>query len=68
MDHLGTRVDGLIINGVFKSKIDKIRESLEGYYDHIFLPLYGPYLHQPFPPILGLCAHRYQSWRCPPCG
>ncbi|MFO7696831.1 MAG: AAA family ATPase [Anaerolineae bacterium] len=53
LDHLGTRVDGLIINGVFKSKIDKIKESLEGYYNHIFTPLYSPYLHQPFPPILG---------------
>ncbi len=53
LDHLGTRIDGLIINGVFRSKIDKIRESLEGYYDRIFLPIYGPYLHQPFPPILG---------------
>jgi hypothetical protein len=53
MDHMGTRVDGLIINGVFKSKIDKIREALEGYYDHIFTPLYSAYLHQPFPPILG---------------
>ncbi len=53
LDHLGTRVDGLIINGVFMSKVDKIRDSLQGYYDHIFVPLYGQYLRQPFPPILG---------------
>jgi dethiobiotin synthetase len=53
MDHMGTRVDGLIINGVFLDKVGKIRESLEGYYNRIFTPIYGPYLRQPFPPILG---------------
>jgi uncharacterized protein len=53
LDHMGTRVDGLIINGVFPDKIDKIRESLEGYYNRIFTPIYGQYLSQPFPPILG---------------
>jgi len=53
LDHLGTRVDGLIVNCVYMSKADKIKASLEGYYDHIFTPIYGHYLKQPFPPILG---------------
>jgi dethiobiotin synthetase len=53
LDHMNTRVDGLIVNGVFANRIDRIRDALQGYYDHIFAPLYGRYLRQPFPPILG---------------
>lgn len=53
LDHMDVRVDGLIVNGVFGDRIDRIREVLEGYYRSIFAPLYGRYLRQPFPPILG---------------
>lgn len=54
MDHLGTQVDGLIVNGVYASKIDKIRRYLQSYYRDVFPKLYGPILvSQPVPPILG---------------
>ncbi len=53
LDHMNTRVDGLIVNGVYPNRIDRIRDALEGYYNHVFTPLYGDYLRQPFPPILG---------------
>ncbi len=54
LDHLGARVDGLIVNGIYVSKMDKIVHYLESYYDHVFVPLYGGKLvGQPVPPILG---------------
>ena len=53
LDHMNVKIDGLVINNVFPDKIDRIREVLEGYYEHIFGPLYGQHLHQPFPPIIG---------------
>lgn len=52
--NMGTRIDGLVINGVIPDKIDKIRRYLEAYYGHIFMPLYGQYLRSlPLPPIIG---------------
>lgn len=54
LDHLGTRIDGLIINGVLAGKLDKIRHYLGAYYDRVFQSLYGAYLTTPSPPtILG---------------
>lgn len=54
LDHLGTRVDGLIINGVYPSKMDKIRHYLTTYYDRVMTSLYGGrLLVQPTPTILG---------------
>lgn len=54
LDHLGVRVDGLIINGIYVSKLDKIVHYLQGYYEHVFVPLYGEKLvGQGAPPILG---------------
>jgi len=54
LDHLGTRINGLIINDVLPSKMDKIRHYLTAYYGHIFGVLYGDRLvTQPPPAILG---------------
>lgn len=54
MDHLGAHVDGLIINGVYMKKLDKIHHYLQTYYEDIFPALYGnQVLKQPMPPILG---------------
>jgi hypothetical protein len=54
LDHLNVRVDGLIINGIYVSKLDKIAHYLEGYYERVFVPLYGEKLvGQSVPPILG---------------
>jgi len=54
LDHLGTRVNGLIINGVYASKMAKIQSYLTGYYQRVFKTLYGDRLQaQDVPPILG---------------
>ncbi|MFP3895532.1 MAG: AAA family ATPase [Anaerolineales bacterium] len=54
MEHLGAHVDGLIVNGIYISKMDKIVHYLESYYDRVFVPLYGEHLEgQSPPPILG---------------
>ncbi|NLG27732.1 MAG: AAA family ATPase [Chloroflexi bacterium] len=54
LDHVGCRLDGLIINGVYPLKMDKIRGYLETYYGRVFPQLYGRYLtRQGAPPILG---------------
>jgi hypothetical protein len=54
LDHMGTRIDGIIINGVLVDKLEKIRASLANYYDRLFGRLYGERLmRQPMPPILG---------------
>jgi dethiobiotin synthetase len=54
LDHMGTRIDGLIINGVFASKMAKIEDYLTGYYEHVFGALYGDHLLvQGVPPLLG---------------
>lgn len=53
LDHMETRVDGIIVNGVYANKMDRIQDALQGYYDHIFEPLYGRFLKQETPPILG---------------
>ena len=54
LDHMHTRVDGLIINGVLVDKLDKIRHYLDTYYSQLFGPLYGErLLNQDTPPILG---------------
>ncbi len=53
-DHLGTRVDGIIVNDVLPAKLDKIRHYLQTYYDDVFPGLYGDrLLTQLVPPILG---------------
>jgi len=41
LEHLGTRVDGLIINDVIPSKVDKIKHYLNTYYGNVFADLYG---------------------------
>ena len=53
MDHMGARVDGLIMNDVFVPKLPKVRQYLEAYYQQVFPALYGDRLHQDVPPILG---------------
>lgn len=54
LDHMGTRIDGFIINGVLVDKLDKIRHYLTTYYTKNILALYGHRLvSQPPPPILG---------------
>ena len=53
LDHLGTRVDGLIVNGVLRPKLDKICHYLETYYESVFSALYGHRLAAGPPPILG---------------
>jgi dethiobiotin synthetase len=54
MDHMGTRVDGLIINDVIPSKLDKVRSYLTRYYDRVFSRLYGERLTMSSAPaILG---------------
>jgi dethiobiotin synthetase len=54
LDHLGTKVNGLIINNVLTDKIGKVRRYLENYYGQVFPRLYGPRLEvQSAPAILG---------------
>ena len=54
LDHMGTKVDGLIINGVYPSKMDKIRHYLTTYYGRVMTSLYGDRLiAQSTPTILG---------------
>lgn len=54
LDHVGCRLDGLIINGVTPAKMDKVRHYLQSYYARVFPQLYGHYLTvQGAPPILG---------------
>jgi dethiobiotin synthetase len=54
LDHVGTRLDGLIINDVIPSKMDKVAHYLRGYYRRVFGDLYGTYFKAQTPPtILG---------------
>ncbi|MHB0857506.1 MAG: AAA family ATPase [Anaerolineae bacterium] len=54
LDHMGTEVDGLVINGVIPAKMDKVRHYLEAYYGSMFQRLYGDRLTvQKAPRILG---------------
>ena len=54
LDHLGTQVNGVIINGVIPAKMDKVRHYLGDYYERVFSALYGDRLKaQPPPTILG---------------
>jgi len=54
LDHLGTRVDGLVVNDVLPSKMDKIQHYLTEYYCGVFSSLYPGQLRvQPTPAILG---------------
>jgi dethiobiotin synthetase len=54
LDHMGARADGLLINGVFPSKMDKIRHYISTYYEQVFRPLYGDRLKvQSAPHIVG---------------
>ena len=54
LDHLGTHVDGLIINNVLASKMDKVSRYVSGYYREVFPQFYGHLVRQGSPPgILG---------------
>lgn len=54
LDHMGTYINGIIVNGVIPGKADKVRHYLETYYQRVFGPLYGARLQvQSAPPILG---------------
>jgi len=53
MDHLGAKVDGIIINKVFPSKKDKIEDYLTRYYTQLFPKQYGHLMSQPMPPLVG---------------
>ena len=53
LDHMATRVDGMIVNGVLAAKMDKIRHYLQSYYDGVLMPLYGAHFKLAPPEILG---------------
>jgi dethiobiotin synthetase len=54
LDHMGTRLDGLIINDVIPGKLSKIEHYLGSYYTKVFQGLYGDRLtSQSVPPIMG---------------
>lgn len=54
LDHMGARADGLLINGVFPSKMDKIQHYIGTYYERVFAALYGERLKvQSAPRIVG---------------
>lgn len=53
LDHLGTRIDGLIVNRVFPFKLDKVKHYLGTYYTKLFPSQYGHLLTHPVPPIVG---------------
>jgi dethiobiotin synthetase len=52
MDHLNTRIDGLVINGVLPDKLDKIRRYLSAYFTQVFPRQYGQVMQLPVPPIV----------------
>ena len=53
MDHMGTRINGMIVNRVFPFKLDKVKHYLGTYYETLFPRQYGYLLTQPVPPIAG---------------
>ena len=53
MDHMGTRINGMIVNRVFPFKLDKVKHYLGTYYGELFPRQYGHLLTQPIPPIAG---------------
>jgi len=54
LDHLGTQVNGVIVNGVLVDKMDKVRHYLETYYGRVFGALYQHRLQvQSAPKLLG---------------
>jgi len=54
LDHMHVRVEGMIVNGVYPSKMDKIRRYLTDYYERVFPVLYGDVLkEQGVPRIVG---------------
>jgi dethiobiotin synthetase len=64
LDHMGTRVDGLIMNDVLVPKMPKIRQYLETYYQQVLPALYGSRLQaQGVPPSLGF-GPRCRSCAC----
>lgn len=52
LDHMGTRVDGIIINDVLVNKLDQIKRYLSNYYTHSYIALYGQHLTMSTPPPL----------------
>ena len=67
LDHMGTRIDGIIINGVLLDKIDKISERSRATMTDLFdAALWPASMHQPLPPILGFVP-TIQSCVCPLC-
>ncbi len=65
LDHMHVRVEGLIINGVFPAKMDKIRRYLTEYYERVFPVLYGEVLKdQGTPRIVGFVPS-IDELRCP---
>jgi len=68
LEHMQTRVDGIVVNGVFAAKVEKIRRYLLSYYERVFPALYGSHVKtRSAPPILGLVPYipelRYPSIR-----
>ncbi len=53
LDHMHTRVDGLVVNEVFPDRLDKIRDYVTRYYAKVFPQQYGDLIHQPVPAIVG---------------
>lgn len=53
LEHMGVRADGVIVNGVYPAKLEKIRHYITSYYERIYATLYGDRLHDGVPTILG---------------
>ena len=65
LDHMGVRTEGLIINGVFPSKMDKIRRYLTNYYEKAFPVLYGESLKVHGTPRIVGFVPSVDELRCP---
>ncbi len=68
LEHMDTRVDGVVINGVYRSKMEQIQGYLQAYYEHVFPDIYGAHTKSGgAPPLLGFVRHipelRYPSIR-----
>ena len=67
MGNMGTRIDGLVINGVIPDKVDKIRHYLETYYDHLVPSTAVACARNRCSPIICMCPPSPSS-PYPPCG
>jgi len=52
LDHLGTHIDGLIINNVRASKMEKVTHYVTSYYEQVFPDIYGHLVNEAKAPRL----------------